>query len=139
MACTIKVDFTRAASLKNLSDYCGTNCTMFYSYLTSVFKDVTSDGNLEFTDDFKKFVGDTQLDVNNMNGETLKNKIIEFYNNKYASVYSAARETRAYDKVRVYGYSSIAAREDSKKVGAEIVISYFHKNENHYLISKFIY
>ena len=148
MACTIKVDFTRAASLKNLSDYCGTNCTMFYSYLTSVFKDVTSDGNLEFTDDFKKFVGNIQLDVNNMNGETLKNKIIEFYNNKYASVYSAARETRAYDKVLLYGYGddgtlingkkrgSIAAREDSKKIGAEIVISYFHKNENQGLNEK---
>ena len=136
MACIIKVDFTRAASLKNLSDYCGTNCTMFYSYLTSVFKDVTSDGNLQFTDDFKKFIGDIQLDVNNMNGETLKNKIIEFYNNKYASVYSAARKTRAYDKVRVYGYSSIAAREDSKKYGAEVVISYFHKNENQGLNEK---
>lgn len=131
MACTIKVDFNRAKALKNLSDYCGTNCTMFYSYLTSVFKDVTSNGNLEFTNEFKEFVGDKiQLDINKMDGETLKNKIIEFYGNKYASVIEAARETRAYDKVRVYGYNSITSREDGKKVAAEVIISYFHKNEN---------
>ena len=43
MACFIKIDFERAKALKGLYDYCGTNCSQFYSYLTTVIKNINSE------------------------------------------------------------------------------------------------
>ena len=54
MACTISVNFEKAPALKALEQYCGTNCTQFYSYCTTVIRNINADGELEFKEDFIK-------------------------------------------------------------------------------------
>lgn len=131
MACHIKVDFTRAKALTALYEYCGTNCSQFYSYLTTVIKNINSEGELIFTPEFKaSWTSKSPLDINETPAEELKNAIIKFFNNKYPSVKDGVRKTKEFDKVSVFGYSSVGAREEGKRLFANKMLAAYHKNEN---------
>ena len=131
MACQITVDFERAKALKELYDYCGTNCTQFYTYLTTVIKNINSDGAFEFTPDFiKEWKSKTPLDIQTTPGAELRDAIISFFNDKYPSARDGVRKTSSYDKIKTFGYTSINAREEGKRHFFNKMITIFHKNEN---------
>ena len=131
MACVINVDLNRAKALKALYDYCGSNCSMFYSYLTAVIKDVNSQGELEFTDEFKHSWKERKsVNINESDSVKVKDAIIKFYNEKYPSVEEGTRKTKDFDKVKVFGYTNISAREEGKRHFANKMIQAFNNNKN---------
>ena len=131
MACVINVDLNRAKSLKALYDYCGSNCSMFYSYLTAVIKDVNSQGELEFTDEFKHSWKERKsVNINESDPVKVKDAIIKFYNEKYPSVEEGTRKTKDFDKVKIFGYTNISAREEGKRHFANKMIQAFNNNKN---------
>ena len=131
MACVINVDLNRAKALKALYDYCGSNCSMFYSYLTAVIKDVNSQGELEFTDEFKHSWKERKsVNINESDPVKVKDAIIKFYNEKYPSVEEGTRKTKNFDKIKIFGYTNISAREEGKRHFANKMIQAFDNNKN---------
>lgn len=131
MSCIINVDLTRAKALTGLYNYCGTNCSQFYSYLTTVIKNINSEGELTFTPEFKaSWKSKSPLDINTTPTEELKDAIIKFFNSKYPSVKDGIRKTKAFDKVSTFGYTSVGAREEGKRLFANKMLAAYHKNEN---------
>jgi len=116
MACTINVDLTRAKALQALYDYCGTNCSMFYSYLTTVVKDINTKGELEFREAFaEQWKGKEPLDINTSDPAKVKDAIIKYYNKKYPNAEDSYREVKGFNKITGFGYKSISAREEAKR------------------------
>ena len=86
MACEIKVDFKQNKALQGLYDYCGTNCTQFYTYLTTVIPNVSPNGTLQFREDFvKEWKGKEPLSIDS-DTKAVRDDIIKYFNKKYTSV-----------------------------------------------------
>ena len=132
MACTISVDFEKAPALKALEQYCGTNCTQFYSYLTTVIKNVNADGELEFKDDFIQngWKGKQPLDIKTSDPIKVRDAIIKYFNKKYPSASDSYRTRRGFDKVTSFGYSNVGAREEAKTHFADYVYRYYNQLQN---------
>ena len=131
MACHIKIDTDVNKALKGLEAYCGTNCSQFYTYLTTVIKNVNEEGMLEFTPDFKKSWSYKQeLNMETSNPEYVKRAILKYFNNKYPDIDDGVRTTRAFNKIRVYGYTAIGARKEAKRTFANKLIIIHNKNKN---------
>lgn len=130
MACEIKVDFKQNKALQGLYDYCGTNCTQFYTYLTTVIPNVSSDGTLQFRADFvKEWKGKEPLSMDSDPIE-VRDAIIKYFNKKYPSAREGVRKTKTFDKIASFGYDSISAREEGKRLFANAMIEAYHNNEN---------
>ena len=130
--CISGIDINANKALTELQKMCGTNVSQFYKYLGKVVKATTTTGSLEFTDDFKNWWKDTakmksELDINKTNPNTLKNKIIQYFDEKVATFEAGVRKSTGFDKVGIFGYDSIATRELGKRLFANRMILHFHK------------
>jgi len=130
--CVSGIDINANKALIELQKMCGTNVSQFYRYIGKVVKSTTTTGSLEFEDEFKTWWKDTakmksELDINNTNPTTLKNKIVQYFEETAATFEAGVRKSTGFDKVGLFGYDSIATRELGKRLFANRMILHFHK------------
>lgn len=131
MGCISGIDMNANKALQSLKDMCGSNISQFYRYIGRVFKNSTTTGSLEFNDKFVTWWTDvaklkSKLDVNEMDSELLKNKIVEFYTQDAATFEAGIRKNLGFDKLGFFGYDSISTREFGKRLFANHILSDYH-------------
>ena len=120
MNCVINIDYEKNPALKGLRDYCGANQTLFYEYFVNVI-DNYNDGTQVFR--FKKEFIDSwshKTPLNIQDGSKgftnlLTRSIIKYYKEHNASVSDSTRVANTVNKIVLYGYDSVEAREEAKR------------------------
>ena len=130
MACSIKIDTEKYKALDELYKYCGSNCSKFYNYITTVIKNINTNGELEFSPDFLAVKGNSDLNPISSNPKKVKDKVIQYFNSKYPSVRDGVRKSKEFDKVAMFGYDSVGTRELGKRLFANKMIEEYHNIKN---------
>ena len=130
-SCNLKFNLANAKAFTELKKYCGNNDTQFFNYLANVIHNIDDKGNIDFTEEFKKsWKGKEPLDINTSNPIVLRDRVIAFHKKSFPSSADFERESKSVDKVKKFGYTNTAAREEAKTRFVEYMIQGYHKNEN---------
>lgn len=136
MNCVIEINFEVNPTLKTLANYCAKNNSKFYSYIEAAFDEISSDGKLKLSKDFKDKIG--YDDISSVSGVKLKNDIIKYYNTTKLGVNTTSRKVSAtfdgkmkpYDKAIYFGYVDIQGRMDVIKSLRWSILSHMNNIEN---------
>ena len=117
MSCPIKFNFEGYPSLKAVQAYYGANLTSLTRVINTISK-IDSEGNRIPSESFAKWYKDhygENVDFKTENANTLKNRILEYYQLNLPSVTNNyRRENNTDNPVVIYGYESANARKDAK-------------------------
>ena len=123
MSCNLSVPSTPIS--QKLREITGSNDTLFMSYMTEI---MSEDG---FTKDFSdKLKEKLNVDVNNIPDNKLNDVVKfvrEYYNLNYPDINFTAIIQNDSTSVGRFGYSSIAAREFSKRISANFTLDFYHQ------------
>lgn len=122
MSCFINVNLNDNPAFKAIKDYFGTNETAFYDYILPIIDGIDENGVIQFTEDFKNnWKYKTPLLANATDKQTannLKNAILASQQN----IADFDRKSKDSDKVTIFGYVNVDAREEGKRHAANCII-----------------
>jgi hypothetical protein len=133
-SCSLNFDVNKHTALEALKEYCGTNTSQFFNYLSSVIHPINKEGDIDFTDEFKqewaKNKRNGELSLINTDKTLLRDKIIDYFKKSNPSSIDFNRKGKTADKVEQFHYTNVAAREEAKLAFINAMISWYHENEN---------
>lgn len=123
MSCNLNVPNTPIS--QKLREITGSNDTLFMSYMTEI---MSEDGfTKDFADKLKAKLG---VDINNIPDDKIDDVIKyvrEYYNFNHPDINFTATIQNESTSVGRFGYSSIAAREFSKRISANFTLDFYHQ------------
>ena len=123
MSCNLNVPSTQIS--QRLREITGSNDTLFMSYMTEI---MAEDGlTKDFSDKLKAKLG---IDINNIPDDKIDDVVKyvrEYYNLKHPDINFTATIQNDSTSVDRFGYSSIAAREFSKRISANFTLDFYHQ------------
>ena len=123
MSCNLSVPNTLIS--QKLREITGSNDTLFMSYMTEI---MSEDGfTKDFADKLKTKLG---IDINNIPNDKLDDVVKyvrEYYNLNHPDINFTATIQNDSTSVGRFGYSSIAARELSKRISANFTLDFYHQ------------
>lgn len=123
MSCNLSVPNTPIS--QKLREITGSNDTLFMSYMTEI---MAEDGfTKDFSDKLKAKLG---IDINNIPDDKIDDVVKyvrEYYNLNHPDINFTATIQNDSTSVGRFGYSSIAARELSKRISANFTLDFYHQ------------
>lgn len=123
MSCNLSVPNTPIS--QKLREITGSNDTLFMSYMTEI---MAEDGfTKDFSDKLKAKLG---IDINDIPDDKIDDVVKyvrEYYNLNHPDINFTATIQNDSTSVGRFGYSSIAAREFSKRISANFTLDFYHQ------------